>query len=350
MSNTHVNKKVEVIRMKGNKQAGDRIRALRGNLTQAEFAKSFGVTQSMISAWEAGRDSPSAEIWIMLGELAGYPDCYWFYEQAGLDRQKLLAATEKTLKDQIRDADSPLLEGQIILVPRVRKTSHGLEPTGLPLPMPAEAIPNPLSTYCFVLESGQAVVDTADANAPNFLPFYNQTILAEFLEEKNPGAFPAWPKGLRIGVLYLGEQIRQVGMVQEQTKFFWIGERLCHSFPVGLYQEKFKASEPSQELANQPIATIEDFQRKWISNHEVKFPRLPNETDKQYVARMEPIAREEDAAFWASPERLAEVIDGLSWPLRRLKLIAAESYFAPEFKVIGRVITQLPLPATKVNS
>ncbi len=198
--------------MKRDKEAGAKIRALRKSQkpapTQAQFAKSFGVTQSMISAWEAGRDTPSAEIWIKLGELAGYPDCYWFYARAGLDPQKLLAATEKLFKERIQPTDSPLVEGRTVLVPRVQSL-RGLEPAGLPVPMPVQLVPNPSSTYCLGISftPGQfdrwAIVDTADAEAEDLGPFWGLPALIEFAPIDQ--APPLWPGGLEIGTLFLEE-------------------------------------------------------------------------------------------------------------------------------------------------
>ena len=344
-----INRKIGTPKIKKDLEAAARIKALRGSLTQAGFAELLHVAQPMVSAWEAGRELPSsADLWIKFGELAGYPDCYWFWERAGLNRQKLLTATEQMLKDQIKDAGSPLLTDRIVLVPRVRKTSHGLEPTGIPLLMPAEAVLNRLSTYCFVLESAQVVVDTSDATAPNFLPFYNQMILAEFSPGQDFDERLMWPNGLHVGVLYLGNRVTEIGMVRERTEFFWMAGNVCFSLLVGLYQEKFKTREPSQELDNQPIATLEEVRRDYRSRNEARFPRLLNETEEQWWARVKPITNKEAIDRLASsPEFAAQMAESMSWPFRRLKLIAAESYFAPEFKIIGRVIAQLPLPATK---
>jgi DNA-binding XRE family transcriptional regulator len=200
-------KKRKAAKMTPDIEAGHRIRKLRGSFTQAKFAQLLQVTQPMVAAWEAGRKLPSsADLWIRFGEFAGYPDCFWFWERAGLDRGKLLSATEKMLKDQIKDADLPFILDKIVLVPRVRKTLQGLEPAGLPLPMPAEMVLNPLSTYCLMLESGQAVVDTADSEAKNLTAFLGQAIVVDFAPKTKRKDYPRWPEGLRIGVLFLQEQ------------------------------------------------------------------------------------------------------------------------------------------------
>lgn len=197
-------------------EAGRRIKKLRGSFTQAEFAEMFGGTQPMVAAFEAGRKLPSsADLWIKFAELAGYPDCYWFYERAGLSQQKSLAAAERMLRDLILELNSPLIQDHIVLIPRVRKTSDKLVPTGTPVPVAAENIQNPLSTYYLVIDENSAgpmvpsgcsiVLDTSAINAPFLEPFWDKRILVDFgprgHSEFHSNVYGEWCHGLCIGKL-----------------------------------------------------------------------------------------------------------------------------------------------------
>lgn len=328
--------------MKRDKEAGARIKALRGNATQAEFAKSFGVTQSMISAWEAGRDLPSAENWILLGELAGYPDCYWFYEQAGLDRQKLLAATERTLKEQIKEADSPLLEGRIVLVPRVRSL-QGLEPAGRPVPMPPEAVPNLLSTYCLPFGENEVVLDTTGAKSGDLTPFWGQLVLAEFSSEHDM----PWPKGVQIIGLLLGPQKHIVlGRVDWQAEFCpmgYLGQ--FGSYIVGIWTEGFLPKiETAQSSDRSQTRTDEDyrraaervrreFQRRAKENH----PKLASESEAEWESRAY------EAEHKAGEERLKRISrETVANEMKRVGRAAKAVHIPEGCKMLGRVISWFP--------
>lgn len=69
----------------------ERILALRKNLglKQVDFATHFGVTQAAVSRWENGSKEPSVENYLRMGNLATAPDCYWFWERAGLDLTRI---------------------------------------------------------------------------------------------------------------------------------------------------------------------------------------------------------------------------------------------------------------------
>ena len=73
-----------------------RVRALRKRLKlkQVEFAARFQVTQAAVSRWENGAKEPSAENYIRMGNIAGEPDCFWFWEKAGLDLSRVRTVLE----------------------------------------------------------------------------------------------------------------------------------------------------------------------------------------------------------------------------------------------------------------
>jgi SOS-response transcriptional repressor LexA len=67
-----------------------RIRDLRKavlRLHQRQFGLEFGVSQAAIARWESGEDMPPPRALITMGDLAGEPDKWWFYEKAGIKRQ-----------------------------------------------------------------------------------------------------------------------------------------------------------------------------------------------------------------------------------------------------------------------
>ncbi len=347
-----VNKKITGGKVKKDLDAATRIRKLRGSLTQAKFAELLHVAQPMVSAWEAGRELPSsADLWIKFGEFAGYPDCYWFWERAGLNRQKLLAATERMLKDQIKDADLPFLANQIVLVPRVRKTSHGLEPTGNPLPMPAEAIPNALSTYCFILEGYEAVVDTTDAGAGNVLPFLGKLVLARFAPKTERENYP-WPEGLFIGVLDWPEEKRMLGKIEWVLRFLplaYIASEF-REIIVGLWTER----EFEAPVTKGPIATWGDFEAKFIRDAKQAFPRQEGESEEDWVARAVKSEREKrespEALLAMAAHGMAGLLEGQRIGRARMERAASEVRIPPGCEIVGRVIVQFPTPeASKVD-
>jgi transcriptional regulator with XRE-family HTH domain len=206
--------KNEVLRMKKTKGFRKQIKTLQGSQTHAQFAKRLGVTESAVSAWRTGRDVPSTEKCLALAELAGYPQCFWFWERAGLRREKLLSAAERLLSELTKEPDSALVKDYIILVPCVRKTPEGLEPTGESVPMPAVKIPNPASTFCFLFQGESpsytkfaSIVDTTNADPEHFSDFIGFPILAEFDLVKFVATLPGLKMTglpgarLRIGVL-----------------------------------------------------------------------------------------------------------------------------------------------------
>ena len=69
----------------------DRIRRLLKELklTQAGLAERLGVSPATVSRWLAGKNEPTAETYVALGNLAGRPDGAYFWERAGIDTSEL---------------------------------------------------------------------------------------------------------------------------------------------------------------------------------------------------------------------------------------------------------------------
>ncbi len=67
-------------------EVGERIKALRLHLkaSRAVIAKELGVSAETIAQWERGTEEPSANRYVKLGNIAGEPSCWYFWERAGL--------------------------------------------------------------------------------------------------------------------------------------------------------------------------------------------------------------------------------------------------------------------------
>ena len=57
--------------------------------TQAEFAKTLGVSQVAVSRWEAGLDRPTAEKFILIGQCAPAEERMYWLEQGGVTRERI---------------------------------------------------------------------------------------------------------------------------------------------------------------------------------------------------------------------------------------------------------------------
>jgi transcriptional regulator with XRE-family HTH domain len=66
----------------------------RLHLNQTELARLLGVSAMAISRWERGINEPPAAAYIRLGKLAGNPDCWFFWERAGLNKSDVKRALE----------------------------------------------------------------------------------------------------------------------------------------------------------------------------------------------------------------------------------------------------------------
>jgi SOS-response transcriptional repressor LexA len=71
-----------------------RIRQLRGRLklSQTLFGQRLHSSAMAVSRWERGAQEPTSGRYIELGNLAGDPECWYFWERAGLRSQDLMRA------------------------------------------------------------------------------------------------------------------------------------------------------------------------------------------------------------------------------------------------------------------
>lgn len=72
------------------------------NVTQAGLAERLGVSPATVSRWLAGKNEPTAETYVALGNLSGRPDGNYFWERAGIDTSKLPDATMPQALSSIR--------------------------------------------------------------------------------------------------------------------------------------------------------------------------------------------------------------------------------------------------------
>lgn len=208
-------------------QTGAKIKELRDKLglNQVQFAGKVGVTQPTISSWEAGdKDrAPSSEALMKLGNLAPYPDCIWFWSQAGMDGQAILSTAEKLLKER----SAPPVEGEIFRVPCIRRVGQKEEQTGETFPFPLNSLLYPRWARClvvdensaspWVLSGGRVVFDTPEANSEDTLSFQDEIVAVDRDAEVSqarigPEIWTGWQGGLLIGRLRFKRYSRPLHM------------------------------------------------------------------------------------------------------------------------------------------
>ncbi|MGD0128067.1 MAG: helix-turn-helix domain-containing protein [Terriglobia bacterium] len=265
--------------MKRDAEVARRIRALRGEQTQAEFAKQLEVTQPMVSSWEAGRDLPSPEMYLRLINTPGLTrssdDFRFFFEQAGLTEEAILSAAAKIMGGRT----GPAAEGEIIQVPRFRQTEQGRENMERPVPLPAEFIPNPSTAICLSVEksspgvascpSGLIILDASVEGSDWREEFKGHVMLLDY----SPKEVGPWSAGL-----YMGRLLRYDPLVQAPVSA-WIGivlEILTAEataargsglwMPVGNYAEPYAGLGASRDDKEKWEAAIEAFRKRALAN------------------------------------------------------------------------------------
>lgn len=92
-----------------NREWSDRLRRLLNDLklTQAGLAERLGVSPATVSRWLAGKNEPTAETYVALGNLTGRPDGNYFWERAGIDTSELpdtgLRQTSSSVRARLED-------------------------------------------------------------------------------------------------------------------------------------------------------------------------------------------------------------------------------------------------------
>jgi len=154
---------------------GERIRAIRGEKTQAEFGELFQANQGTVSAWERDDEdrAPSSAVYFRLAAIADDPeDSIFFLQQAGLEpdavisaadallkkgdvkMDAILATAENKLKEMTGDQKELEDEGKVVLVPPFREAPVQGPPSP-PVPVPAWKVANKASTYYIEAQGSQ---------------------------------------------------------------------------------------------------------------------------------------------------------------------------------------------------
>jgi SOS-response transcriptional repressor LexA len=154
----------------------ERIEKLRKhlNLSQAGLGQQLQYSAMTISRWERGLQEPIANCYIKLGDLAGNPECWYFWECAGLKSSDVIRAlpVDKRIfpKSSFPDFDIVVAgsggkirskkKSQLVAIPllAVHAGTHGHDgdntldlnkaPVEDMIAAPASWCPNPASTSC----------------------------------------------------------------------------------------------------------------------------------------------------------------------------------------------------------
>jgi transcriptional regulator with XRE-family HTH domain len=192
------------------KELGRRIRTIRHTSTQAEFASILGVTQSMVSAWESGREAPSTANWVKIADLTGSADADWCWEQSGLDYRALAAQAIERIKKESKEGTVELSRGTVIPIPRFHLTEQGRKEAGRPLPLPVECIPRPLATICISVDQssnviedaprGIVILDTSYEGVEDLTPLWGRVVMLHYAPD-DPLSISPERKGIYMGRL-----------------------------------------------------------------------------------------------------------------------------------------------------
>jgi SOS-response transcriptional repressor LexA len=140
-------------------------------LSQTTFGQEVHSSAMGVSRWERGAQEPPSHSYIELGNLAGDPDCWFFWGRAGLRSEDLMRVLPKLLNRfpqpqmnnfQIVHAGTGIrkpLKPQLVAIPLLKLTAatNGEKGDNMPvlheapvesvIAAPKEWCPNPTSTY-----------------------------------------------------------------------------------------------------------------------------------------------------------------------------------------------------------
>jgi phage repressor protein C with HTH and peptisase S24 domain len=93
-----------MLEQQSTREWSDRLRRLLKELkvTQAGLAERLGVSPATVSRWLAGKNEPTAETYVALGNLAGRPAGDYFWERAGIDTSELPHANMRQALSSMR--------------------------------------------------------------------------------------------------------------------------------------------------------------------------------------------------------------------------------------------------------
>ena len=188
-----------------------RINAVRRRLThsQGELARKLNTSAMAVSRWERGAQEPPADLYIQLGNLAGDPECWYFWERAGLhsaDIMRVLPAMRaRSSKQQISQnlriihtgATRLTDEKQVVVVPvfPIRGGTPHLQEDEIAnlgeaaaetvIAAPSDWCPNPAYTSCFRVKGDSMApmirdgyVVAVDASQVEHSKLYGKVVMA----------------------------------------------------------------------------------------------------------------------------------------------------------------------------
>jgi transcriptional regulator with XRE-family HTH domain len=86
----------------------------RLRLNQAGLARLLNVSPMAVSRWERAVNEPEASFYIHMGTLAGDPDCWYFWQRAGLPASDLKRALRKSRASKSAQAAVEVLESHSV--------------------------------------------------------------------------------------------------------------------------------------------------------------------------------------------------------------------------------------------
>jgi len=108
------------------------IRELRHRLgmNQVQLGQRLHFSPMAVSRWERGEQEPTDRAYIELGNLAGDPDCWYFWGRAGLHNENLLSVTP-VLRDRLQK--SRFADFQIVSAGGTKKNPAKLPLVAIPV-------------------------------------------------------------------------------------------------------------------------------------------------------------------------------------------------------------------------
>ncbi len=133
-------------RQRATPEWAEEIEKLRRRLghSQSRLGQQLQYSAMAISRWERGLQEPPADCYIKLGELAGNPNCWYFWERAGLKSSDVIRA----LPDNKRLFPKSAFPDFDIVVAGSGGKSRSKKKSQLMIAAPAAWCPNPSSTSC----------------------------------------------------------------------------------------------------------------------------------------------------------------------------------------------------------
>jgi SOS-response transcriptional repressor LexA len=147
----------------------------QARLDQTGFGRKFHSSAMAVSRWERGVQEPPAHVYIELGNLAGDPDCWYFWGRAGLhseDLMRVMPQLQRRLRSISTNNPGGMVsagsgrkknseaQSQLVVLPLLKVTAATHGEKGDPAPLfqtapvesriaaPKDWCPNPEHTSC----------------------------------------------------------------------------------------------------------------------------------------------------------------------------------------------------------